>query len=135
MREQWKQSYLRYEIEHLKVTRYREGNFRTWIFDKVQWNRWINHFSLFKNELSTKKVSEILKTIFQNSYSRSRISIITEITREEVKRFQNTSLDQICIAIFLYAIFFYLIRDTVGEEPIISAIGIVELERIFTSDI
>jgi Transposase, Mutator family. len=40
-----------------------------------------------KNELSTKKVSEILKTIFQNSYSRSRISIITEITREEVKRF------------------------------------------------
>jgi len=52
-----------------------------------------------------------------------------------VKRFQNTPLDQICIAIFLYAIFFYLIRDTVGEEPIISAIGIVELERIFTSDI
>jgi hypothetical protein len=52
-----------------------------------------------------------------------------------VKRFQNTSLDQICIAIFLYAIFFYLLRDTVGEEPIISAIGIVELEGIFTSDI
>jgi len=39
--------------------------------------------SLYSKGLSTRKASEILKTIFQNRYSRSPISIITEITREE----------------------------------------------------
>ena len=77
-------------------------------------------------ELSTRKASEILKTIFQNRYSRSPISIITEITREEVKRFQNRPLDKRYIAIFLDALFFYLRRDTVEKEPIIFAMGIKE---------
>ena len=54
-------------------------------------------------------MSEILESIFQNRYSRSPISRITEITIEEVKRFQNRPLDGRYIAIFLDALFFYLL--------------------------
>jgi len=71
-------------------------------------------------------MSEILESIFQNRYSRSSISRITEITIEEVKRFQNRPLDGRYIAIFLDALFFYLRRDTVEKEPIIFAMGIKE---------
>ena len=71
-------------------------------------------------------MSEILESIFQNRYSRSSISRITEITIEDVKRFQNRHLDRRYIAIFLDALFFYLRRDTVEKEPIIFAMGIKE---------
>ena len=71
-------------------------------------------------------MSEILESIFQNRYSRSSISRITEITIEEVKGFQNRPLDKRYIAIFLDALFFYLRRDTVEKEPIIFAMGIKE---------
>jgi Transposase, Mutator family. len=71
-------------------------------------------------------MSEILESIFQNRHSRSSISRITEITIEEVKRFQNRPLDGRYIAIFLDALFFYLRRDTVEKEPIIFAMGIKE---------
>jgi len=76
--------------------------------------------------ISTRKMSEILESIFQNRYSRSSISRITEITIEEVKGFQNRPLDKRYIAIFLDALFFYLRRDTVEKEPIIFAMGIKE---------
>ncbi len=69
---------------------------------------------------------EILQTIFQNRYSKSTISAITEATMEEVKRFQSRSLDSRYIAIFLDGLFFFLRRDTVQKEPIIFAMGIKE---------
>jgi len=82
--------------------------------------------SLYSKRKSTRKMSEILESIFQVRYSRSSISRITEITIGEVKRFQNRPLDRRYIAIFLDALFFYLRRDTVDKEQIIYAIGIRE---------
>jgi len=106
----------------------REGKFRTGIFNPYARSIGIDELiiSLYSKGISTRKMSEILESIFQNRYSRSSISRITEITIEEVKRFQNRPLDRRYIAIFLDALFFYLRRDTVEKEPIIFAMGIKE---------
>ena len=119
---------MKYEIEDLNVPRDREGRFRTALFDPYARSIGIDELiiSLYSKGISTRKMSEILESIFQNRYSRSSISRITEITIEEVKRFQNRPLDRRYIAIFLDALFFYLRRDTVDKEPIIFAMGIKE---------
>jgi len=106
----------------------REGKFRTGIFNPYARSIGIDELiiSLYSKGISTRKMSEILESIFQNRYSRSSISRITEITIEEVKRFQNRPLDRRYIAIFLDALFFYLRRDTVDKELIIFAMGIKE---------
>ena len=67
-----------------------------------------------------------MHTIFQNRYSSSTISTITETTMQEVKMFQERSLDKRYIAIFLDELFFFLRRDTVEKEPVIFAMGIKE---------
>jgi Transposase and inactivated derivatives len=112
----------------MNVPRDREGRFRTALFDPYARSIGIDELiiSLYSKGISTRKMSEILESIFQNRYSRSSISRITEITIEEVKRFQNRPLDRRYIAIFLDALFFYLRRDTVEKEPIIFAMGIKE---------
>jgi len=102
---------LKYEIEDLNVPRDREGRFRTALFDPYARSIGIDELiiSLYSKGISNRKMSEILESIFQNRYSRSPISRITEITIEEVKRFQNRPLDGRYIAIFLDALFFYLL--------------------------
>ena len=112
----------------MNVPRDREGKFRTALFDPYARSIGIDELiiSLYSKGISTRKMSEILESIFQNKYSRSSISRITEITMEEVKRFRNGPLDGRYIAIFLDALFFYLRRDTVEKEPIIFAMGIKE---------
>ncbi len=112
----------------MNVPRDREGKFITGIFNPYARSIGIDELiiSLYSKGISTRKMSEILESIFQNRYSRSSISRITEITIEEVKRFQNRPLDGRYIAIFLDALFFYLRRDTVEKEPIIFAMGIKE---------
>ena len=49
---------------------------------------------LYSKGISTRNNAEIMKTIFQNRYSRSIISAITETTLEEVKVFQKKSFDR-----------------------------------------
>ena len=78
----------------------------------------------YSNCISTGNTAEIMKTIFQNRYSKSTISAITEATLEEAKRFRERSLDQSYIAIFLDGLFFFLRRDKVEKEPVIFAIEI-----------
>ena len=106
----------------------REAKFRTGIFNAYARSIGIDELiiSLYSKGISTRKMSEILESIFQNRHSRSSISRITEITIEGVKRFQNRPLYGRYIAIFLDALFFYLRRDTVEKEPIIFAMGIKE---------
>ena len=62
-----------------------------------------------------------MQTIFQNRYSKSTISAITEATLEKVRRFQERPLDRRYIAIFLDGLFFFLRRDTVEKESVIFA--------------
>ena len=59
-----------------------------------------------------------MQTIFQNRYSKSTISAITEAILEEVRRFQERSLGRRYIAIFLDGLFFFLRRDSVEKESV-----------------
>ena len=63
--------------------------------------------ALYSKVISTGNTSEILSSLFQNRYSKSTISAITEAALEEVKRFQERSLDRMYIAIFLDGLFFF----------------------------
>jgi len=93
------------EIEDLNVPRDRECKFRTGIFNPYARSIGIDELiiSLYSKVISTRKMSEILESIFQ-----------------------KRPLDRRYIAIFLDALFFYLRRDTVDKEPIIFAMGIKE---------
>ena len=44
--------------------------------------------ALYSKSISTGNTAGIMKTIFQNRYSKLTISAITEATLDEVKRFQ-----------------------------------------------
>ena len=82
--------------------------------------------SLYSNGVSTRRISAISKDIFNNRYSPSSISRITDLTLEEVNRFINRKLDKRYIAVMLDGLFFYLRRETVGRDPVIFALGIKE---------
>ena len=116
------------EIDDLTVPRDRDGKFRSAALEPYSRSIGLDELiiSLYSKGISTRKASEILETIFQNRYSRSSISRITDATLEEVKRFQSRPLESRYIAIFLDALFFFLRRDTVEKEPILFAMGIKE---------
>jgi len=116
------------EIDDLTVPRDREGRFRTAAFEPYSKSIGIDELviSLYSKGISTRKASEILESIFQNRYSRSSISRITDATMDEVKRFQGRPLESRYIAIFLDGLFFFLRRETVEKEPILFAMGIRE---------
>jgi len=58
------------EIEDLNVPRDREGKFRTALFDPRARSIGIDELiiSLYSKGISTRKMSEILESIFQNGY-------------------------------------------------------------------
>ncbi len=116
------------EIRDLNVPRDRNGSFQTAVFEPYSRSIGIDELilALYSKGISTRNSAEIMQTIFQNRYSKSTISTITEATLEEVKRFQDRSLDKRYIAIFLDGLFFFLRRDTVEKEPVIFAMGIKE---------
>ena len=116
------------EINNLNVPRDRDGSFRTALFEPYSRSIGIDELILafYSKGISTRNSAEIMHTILQNRYSKSTISKITEVTLEEVRRFQERPLDRRYIAIFLDALFFFLRRDTVEKEPVIFAMGIKE---------
>lgn len=116
------------EIDDLTVPRDREGRFRTAAFEPYSKSIGVDELiiSLYSKGISTRKASDILESIFQNRYSPSSISRITDATLDEVKRFQGRHLESRYIAIFLDGLFFFLRRDTVEKEPILFAMGIRE---------
>ena len=91
------------EIKDLNVPRDRDGSFRTAVFEPYSRSIGIDELilALYSKGISTRNSAEIMQTIFRNRYSKSTISTITEATLEEVRRFQERSLDQRYIAIFL----------------------------------
>ena len=78
------------KIKDLNVPRDREGSFKTSVFET--YSRSIGTYelimALYSKSISTGNTAEIMKTIFQNRYSKLTISAITEATLDEVKRFQ-----------------------------------------------
>ena len=115
------------ELKQLSVPRNRDNSFHSAIVDNnkaVGIDELIT--SLYSNGVSTRRISNILRGIFNNRYSPSSISRITDLALEEVNRFASRKLDKRYIAVMLDGLFFYPRRETVDKEPIIFALGIKE---------
>ena len=115
------------KLKELSVPRNRNNSYYSAILDE---NKSIGLeeliTSMYSNGVSTRRISEILKDIFNNRYSPSSVSRIIDLTLEEVNRFVNRKLDKRYIAVMLDGLFFYLRRETVDREPVIFALGIKE---------
>ena len=115
------------EIKELSVPRNRDNKFHSAVIDE---NKSIGLeeliTSMYSNGVSTRMISTILKDIFNNRYSPSSISRITDMTLEEVNKFVNRKLDKRYIVVMLDGLFFYLRRETVDKESVIFALGIKE---------
>ena len=119
----------RYEkIDDLKVTRGRDNEFHTVIFDRYQRNVGIDDLvvSMYSNGISTRKMAEILEELFHNKYNKSTTSRIIDLTVPEISKWKSRALVMRYIAIFMDAIFFSLRRETVEKECVIFAMGIKE---------
>ena len=116
------------EIDDMKVPRNRDNSFHSAVIDYN--NRAIAMddliISMYSNGVSTRRISNILKTLFNNKYSPSSVSKITDAAIEEINTFLNRKLDKRYIAVYLDGLFFYLRRAPVDKEPVIFAIGIKE---------
>jgi putative transposase len=90
------------ELKHLSVPRNRDNKFHSAIIDNdksIGLEELIT--SMYSNGVSTRRISEILKDLFNNKYSPSSVSRITDMTLEEVNKFVNRKLDKRYIAVML----------------------------------
>ena len=116
------------KINDLRVPRERNNEFQTVLFEPYQKNMGIDDLvvSMYSKGISTRKMAEILEELFHNKYSRSTISRITDITMNEITKWQSRNLQKRYIAIFMDAMFFSLRRETIDKECVIFAMGINE---------
>ena len=115
------------ELKELSVFRNRDSSLYSAVIESdktVDFEELIT--SMYSNGVSTRRISEILKDIFNNKYSPSSVSRITDLNLEEVNKFVNRRLDNRYIAVMLDGLFFYLRRETVDKEPVIFVLGIKE---------
>ena len=90
------------ELKQLSVPRNRDNSFHSAIVDNnkaVGIDELIT--SLYSNGVSTRRISNILRGIFNNRYSPSSISRITDLALEEVNRFISRKLDKRYITVIL----------------------------------
>ena len=82
------------EINNLSVPRDRDGSFQMAALEPYSRSIGIDELilALYSKGISTRNSAEIMQTIFQNRYSKSTISVITEAIMHEVKMFQEIYL-------------------------------------------
>ncbi len=90
-------------IDDLKVPRDREGNFRTMVFDSYKKSLDIEDLilALYSNGISTRRISMILEEISHGRYSKSTISKITDVVKEEIDAWQFRPLKEKYFAIYI----------------------------------
>ncbi len=83
------------ELKQLSVPKNRDNSFHSAVIDEdksIGLEELIT--SMYSNPVSTRRISEILKDIFNNRYSPSSVSRITDMTLEQVNKFVNRKLDK-----------------------------------------
>ena len=89
------------EIKELSVPRNRDNSFHSAIIESSKISIEDLIVPLYSNGPSTGKITGILKGIFNNRYSPSSISRITDLALEEVNRFISRKLDKRYITVIL----------------------------------
>ncbi len=118
-------------INDLKVPRDREGEFNTQILEPYKRTFDLEDLiiALYAKGASTRKIADILEELFNHKYSQSTISRITDITKEEIDKWQRRELKKRYFAIYIDALFINLRRDTVEKEAVNIVLGVDEEGR------
>jgi len=118
-------------INDLKVPRDREGEFKTQILEPYKRTFDIDDLiiALYAKGTSTRKIADILEELFNHKYSQSTISRITDITKEEIDKWQRRELKKRYFAIYIDALFINLRIDTVEKEAVHIVLGVDEEGR------
>jgi len=97
-------------IDDLKVPGDREGNFRTMVFEPYRRSVDIEDMilALYSSGISTRRISLILDEIFHGRYSKSTISKITDIVKEEIDEWQSRKLKE--------KIFYHIHRCSISKS-------------------
>lgn len=115
-------------IEDLSVPRDRNGDFHTGLFQPYQRrDGWLEEaiLTLYQTGVSTRQVGKFVEKILDgNNYSATTISNITEKIREDIEAWQNRSLKENYLALYLDGLYFSIRRDTVEKEAIYIVLGL-----------
>ena len=79
---------------------------------------------LYGTGLSDNEMKEIINSLIESNYSKSKISTMTESMLETVKNFKNKQISATYFAIFIDSTYVPLRRDTVQKEAINIVMGI-----------
>lgn len=79
---------------------------------------------LYGTGLSDNEMREIINSLIESNYSRSKISSMTEAILEDVKKFKNKPINEEYFAVFIDSTYLPLRRDTVQKEAVNIVMGI-----------
>jgi len=83
-------------------------------------------FELYKEGLTTSKISKILDKVFHTKYSKSSISNMSQTFCESLKQWRERKLDNRYVALYIDAIHAKVRRETVQGEAFCVALGVRE---------
>jgi putative transposase len=81
---------------------------------------------LYKKEITTREVIDLIEKMYGHHYSPATISNITKLVDEDVKAFHNRPIKERYVVVYCDATFVSIRRDTVQKEALHTLIGIDE---------
>lgn len=116
-------------IEDLSIPRDRMGHFQTSLFDPYQrQERWLGEtiITMYQKGFSTRELGNFIERILGTSYSPATISNITEVITEDIKKWQQRSLQKRYTVLYLDGTYLKLRRQDVDSEVVYVVVGITE---------
>jgi transposase-like protein len=80
--------------------------------------------TLYAAQVSTRKISQFLESIYGAYYSPQSISQLIKVTEDEVRAWRERPLSKEYFAIFLDGTYLSIRRNEVAKEPVYLALGI-----------
>ncbi|CDQ19649.1 IS256 family transposase [Halobacillus karajensis] len=116
-------------IENLQVPRDRENAFQTEVFQPYQrYEQWLGEtiITMYQKGMSTREIGRFLERILGHAYTPSTISNITDIVMDDIRTWQERSLEKRYSVLYLDGTYLKLRRDDVANEVVYVVIGVTE---------
>ncbi|MBR7555041.1 IS256 family transposase, partial [Allobacillus saliphilus] len=116
-------------IQDLQVPRDRENSFQTQVFQPYQrYEQWLGEtiITMYQKGMSTREIGNFLERILGHAYAPGTISNITDVVMEDVRAWQERSLQKRYAVLYLDGTYLKLRRDDVANEVVYVVIGVTE---------
>ena len=111
------------------VPRDRNGEFQTQLFAPYQQHTgWLEEaiIKMYQSGMSTREIGKFIERILGNAYSPATISHITDVVKEDIKKWRSRPLHKRYSVLYLDGLYVKLRRDTVEKEVIDVVLGVNE---------